>query len=492
MKSPFDRPWVSVLLSINEFRRFCRETEEQEATGAAEIRLDLWHEALPEEELKGLKVPVIFTWRKGVQAREAARRKLLKSAARGDLGPCWIDLDRDDPLLGELLAMPELKAKIIASVHLQTTFCDSELQQICADLQQPGVAAMKVVLQERALGAVRQALRFVSIPCPIPLAVFVAGVSGSVSRLLAIQEGSAWSYGRLPGSPGSDPGQPVSSQLQKRFAGRFLHSPPQQRFAVLGSDVRRSLSPAYHNALLDLERRDAQFLDISLQDPGDILASDESLSLAGLAVTAPHKKWARATVPPGPGVLEEFPSWNTLMRDEGGEWWGTNTDGPAVVALLEDGSPAARRVAILGGGGTALAAAVSLRHGGHDVALVVRAAEQQQEIQSVHGFRCGGEEVLKNVDALINATGAGRTAADPLPWNLDLFRGHQVLEVCYEPLETEFLRQFKDRATCTSGAQFFSEQARRQAKILYGAEVSREQSWAWTEAALQLLAQDPL
>ena len=99
---------------------------------------------------------------------------------------------------------------------------------------------------------------------------------------------------------------------------------------------------------------------------------------------------------------------------------------------------------------------------------------------------------LKNSDVLINATGAGRTQSDPLPWNLELFQGQQVVELCYEPQQTEFLRRFQERAICTSGAQFFSEQAQRQAKILYGVEVSRKESWAWTEAALQLLAQDPL
>ena len=76
MRSLFDSPWVTVLLSIDEFRRFCRETEEQQAAGAAELRLDLWRESLPVAELKDLRVPAIFTWRHGVEAREAARRSL--------------------------------------------------------------------------------------------------------------------------------------------------------------------------------------------------------------------------------------------------------------------------------------------------------------------------------------------------------------------------------------------------------------------------------
>ncbi len=241
--------------------------------------------------------------------------------------------------------------------------------------------------------------------------------------------------------------------------------------------------------------RDAWFVDFSLKEPNDILTAGAGLPIGGLAVTAPHKRWARNSVPPASGVVAAFPSWNTLGRDAGGRWWGANTDGPAAVALIESALASSRqrenyRVAICGAGGAALGVAASLREAGYPVSLIVRDPRRNMPLARSLASGVGGEELLDGTTVLINATGGGLTPADPLPWNLERFQGEVVLEMSYEPRVSEFLRSIGQRVRWIKWEQLFAEQARRQARLLYGVEVTAESFRALTEAALELLLED--
>ncbi|MCI0652260.1 MAG: type I 3-dehydroquinate dehydratase [Planctomycetes bacterium] len=516
MSGIFDPPWIAVAASAAELERAlaaCGKNEGAAATvrssgggggaeprrpiaGGVELRLDQWpHAERASVELRRAAAAarargseLIFAWRReehGEGGAEGARTDFAAAAAAGDFGPCWLDFDEGDPLLARFLDRGKRAASTrwIVSAHFARPCSDREVEAKIRDLASRHPDGIKIVLEaEHAAAAMDQSARLLAARRGEAITIFARGREGSASRLAALAASpGAWGYARVRGAAGTDPGQPAIEALLARYA-LDPREPLPIHFAVIGAEVARSLSPGFHNALLRRSGVASLFADISTGAPHSLLSAPH-VPLRGLAVTAPHKTWARGVAAPGDHDAARFPAWNTLRREPDGRWVGFNTDGAAALEILADaGIASVAPVAILGAGGAAQGISAALRHAGHPAACIARGAAA-----------AAASHALRAARVLINATGAGRGAGDPLPkdWSLDEFRGELAIELVYDPPVTAFARRMESAGIAVRGGlEFFARQARLQARLLYGAEIDHTAARALAEKALADLCED--
>lgn len=467
--------------------------------GGVELRLDLWEAPPSFEELRALPLPLIVTWKAAPGESGRERVEYLRTLLRGIGRQLWVDLDSEDAVaLRELsLTAPRDGAvRVLLSRHLREPLPDISLVGIGRDLLRPGADAGKLVLADTE-GAFLQAVRISERlgreerPCT----VFAAGGRGRLSRFAAVARPEGWAYAAAAVGPRVAAGQPTVASIHRRHGGGLprLGEAGAERdglHLVVGAEVTRSISPGYHNRGLEGEARSGRWLDLSTGDPGALLA-DWPASLppiAGLAVTAPHKVWARSIGLPGSPEEELHPTWNTLRRD-GKSWRGWNTDAPALAALL------ARRgvqrgdgpVLLLGAGGTARAFAPFLAGRGWEVQVLRRGSGPLPPDLQGAGVEEVGAEAIPAAAVIVNTTGEGGL----LPWPVERFEGRCAIELVYRSRATEFLRLAASHgAALVPGVEFFAEQARRQARILHGTEEAPEVALARAEEALAEMERD--
>lgn len=494
MSSPFQPPWVSVVADRVQWQRALASKEEQEAAGAFELRLDLWpHAARDEaalrelrEEVLSLRQPVVVTWRTSTSPEAtgliARRTDFVRHLLSGGWGAAWIDLDLEDDR--DLLSIPRgREVSVIGSKHARRSMSDAAAHRCLDEGFARGVDAMKLVLPEDGLRAVRQAHRVAASDHRRrgrPICVIAAGREGSSSRCLNASAGLGWSYGRIRGSIGVDPGQPATALVKARQGAPFGVAP--SYYAVVGARVEHSISPWFHNRVMQQAGHSGRFLDLSLASPNPALESSPDFELSGLAVTTPHKKWARSVAEPGDADQAKFPSWNTLRRD-GDRWSGWNTDAPALGDLLSaTGIGPPERVAVVGAGGVGMAAAIELRDRGYETVLTTRTAKQAEDLRSSMRLETR-TDCPSDVVAIVNATGTD----GPVPGSsCRADRVRVAVETRYLPQPTRFLAAWQD-AGCqvVPGIRLFAEQARRQAGIWYGVGLSTREALRLADLALR-------
>ncbi|MGA8891098.1 MAG: shikimate dehydrogenase (NADP+), partial [Anaeromyxobacteraceae bacterium] len=105
-------------------------------------------------------------------------------------------------------------------------------------------------------------------------------------------------------------------------------------FAVIGSPVDHSLSPAMHNAAFAAVGFDGAYMALPVA-PDDLEAAIRgaaALGLGGLNVTVPHKEAVVPFCAALDDVAAQVGAVNVLARHARG-WAGFNTDAPAVRGL---------------------------------------------------------------------------------------------------------------------------------------------------------------
>lgn len=133
------------------------------------------------------------------------------------------------------------------------------------------------------------------------------------------------------------------------------------RYLVVGSPIRHSLSPAIHQAAFDELSIDATYsaLEVEAGKLKPVIDDLRAGRLAGVNVTMPHKSLACELVDRIDGDATLASSVNTLLRT-GTEVVGMSTDIPAIRAEWQRKSLPDSSVLILGAGGAAAAALVAL------------------------------------------------------------------------------------------------------------------------------------
>ncbi|MGB1072202.1 MAG: hypothetical protein ACPG1Z_11095 [Planctomycetota bacterium] len=462
--------WFVVRDSLPETARGASGTSE--SPGGHELRLDLWKGDLPDRLPKDLG-PVIVTDRGGAISPESGARTSLRNRLC-QRPEAWLDVD---PLKD---APPVEGIPWILSRHLEEDSADV-VHTVIQEARERGACAAKVVLPETTPLKRRLEVLLEAAKSDFPCVAFAMSRFNHSDRLWAMESGQPWGYLNSDNTGSTIPGLPKRSELAQRYRWQNPGS-DLNRYLIFGRDVRHSLSPDWHNRLFTEKGIAARFYPWSTDNPEtDLQAWTESgfKPIQGLAITAPHKQWARQA---GDGIhsnCELHSAWNTLVHHEG-IYQGTSTDGPGALALFEvslGGREAlqGKRVAILGRGGAAQSVATTFAAQNMEVVLHCRPGKRHESGLSEDRFTISDQPTeIATADLLINATGSDAEDSPEWPWSLELFQGEAALEMDYSRGETAFEKTLKQGQgiEAWSGFDFFASQACLQAQHLYGIEVS--------------------
>lgn len=310
------------------------------------------------------------------------------------------------------------------------------------------------------------------------------GGAGQISRVCPRVFGSRWTYG---GS--AAPGQLPVAQL----AGRYRvasQSSSTLIFAVVGSPIAHSASPAMHNAAFDALGIDAVYAAIEADDAGAVLALATAIGLTGLSVTAPLKReWAAHGVE-NDDRTRRVGAANTLLHS-GNRWTATNFDIEGFLApLLDRPLPVrGRRCVVLGAGGAARAAAWALRSEGGRVEISARRPAEAARLAGELGVDATAWPPAPGWDLLVNATPVGtapNVAESPIP--RASVEGAAVYDLVYHPRQTQLMKWAADAGAQTvEGLDMLVAQAALQFEHWTGQSAPRD---IMRRAAEEFLAGD--
>lgn len=230
---------------------------------------------------------------------------------------------------------------------------------------------------------------------------------------------------------------------------------------VIGWPIAHSLSPLLHGYWLDELQLDGALVPLAVrrEDFAPVLSGLQCAGFRGVNVTVPHKEAAFAVAHDCDGAARAAAAANLLIFRPDGRIEARNTDSVGLRESLREnmGRLDGKTVTLLGAGGAARGAVLALealgaaeihllnRHAGKAAAL---ASGLQPLVKSA--LSAGGLEDWRKAapasDLLVNSTSAGMKGNPPLALDLALLNPSAVvLDIVYNPLETELLRQARAR-----------------------------------------------
>ena len=279
--------------------------------------------------------------------------------------------------------------------------------------------------------------------------------------------------------------------------------------AVIGDPVKHSLSPVIHNVGFQSLGIDWVYVACEVKEGEAQSALDamKALGLRGLSVTMPHKTAIASLVDSVSSAAQALHSVNTVEVATDGSLVGHSTDGDGLVAsLVEQGvTVEGKTILILGAGGAARSVIDALqRHACRQIFVVNRSLDHAQTAVTLapsiaHPISIADiaalTEAAANSDIIINATSVGMIKGSEIvsknvlvsPIAVDLIRpDHIVMDLVYHPIETELLRQTRNRgALGIDGLGMLVHQAALQQQIWTGLVPDVSDMY---QAALQALA----
>jgi shikimate dehydrogenase len=257
---------------------------------------------------------------------------------------------------------------------------------------------------------------------------------------------------------------------------------------LIGAGIGASLSPALHEreaALLgfDYEYRlfDLDELGRPAEDVGALVHEARRDGLSGLNVTHPCKQLVVEALDALSPEAEALGAVNTVVLD--GRLVGHNTDSSGFREAFARRLPGARteHVMLLGAGGAGAAVAQALLAGGAGRVTILDVARERADALAARLGAASAEldelpELLAQADGLVHATPTGMEAhpgsavpaelLDPRLW---------VAEVVYMPIETQLLRDARERGCRTlDGAAMVALQAAGSLELFTGARPDRD------------------
>jgi shikimate dehydrogenase len=235
-----------------------------------------------------------------------------------------------------------------------------------------------------------------------------------------------------------------------------------KRAAVIGYPVAHSRSPLIHGFWLREHKIDGEYIrqEVKPEEVDQFLKNFPKQNLVGCNVTLPHKEAAARNIAVATPVVQALGVANTLWF-ENGKLHGDNTDVAGFLAHLDDSIPGwhgkTKHAVVLGAGGAARSIVYGLNERGVDKITIVnrsrdRAEQLTREIKIESNIACFDqvESLISSADLLVNTTSLGMKGQPPLKLDLEnLKSGAAVCDIVYVPLETELLRQARDRGHAT-------------------------------------------
>jgi len=446
--------------------------------GMFEVRADLVLDLDLLAILRARTKPLLLTCRSESEGGRCAdddlkrRRTLLEAVKRGY---DYVDIEHRSGLL-DVMREKAGRGLVVSYHDLQGMPADLEL--LYASMRDQGADVVKIAGTPRSIADVGRLMAFAKRanagggPPVVPIAM---GPMGAASRILAGRLGAPFTFASVAAGAESAPGQIPAAIMANLYRAGAV-TPATRAYAVVGSDVSRSLSPVLHNRAFAARGVDAVYVPVAAERLDAFLAVLPALELSGFSVTRPYK----VDIVPHLHEVEERAavcgSVNTVVVEEGGMLRGSTTDGLGVLASLKKRIDVkGRPVVLLGAGGAARSAALSLAKKGAAVTLLARdparAAEAARGVGAAHGALA--DAGAHPWDVLINATPVGSgDLVDETPLDGALHRpGTVVLDMVYDPLETRLLREAR-AAGCTivDGIEMLVAQAVAQFETWTGLE----------------------
>ncbi|MTI01098.1 shikimate dehydrogenase [Roseibium sp. RKSG952] len=231
------------------------------------------------------------------------------------------------------------------------------------------------------------------------------------------------------------------------------------RAAITGWPVAHSRSPAIHGYWLKTHGLEGSYERVAVEPEkaAGFYNNFAQSGLIGCNVTVPHKEVAASACDWLDPAARAMGAANTLWLDQDGRLCGANTDGLGFVANLDQGFPQWDKqkgsAVVLGAGGASRAIVWSLLDRGFEaVHIVNRTLEKAERLATEFGPKTSAHTFDKLADllgaacVLVNTTSLGMSGKDPLLIDLSpLSEGAFVTDIVYAPLETDLLRQARER-----------------------------------------------
>ena len=263
-------------------------------------------------------------------------------------------------------------------------------------------------------------------------------------------------------------------------------------YAVLGTPIAHSLSPALHNAAFRAEKRNAVYVACDVGEAGlaEALRGLFVLGAKGANLTAPLKTRALALADEVSPLARRAGAINTL-KFEGGRVIGHNTDGEGFVRFVQRaGVPLeGAHVAFLGAGGAVRGLAVSLRTAKvASMTAVVRWRATRMPIEGVEFAQdpATAEAAVRAATIVVQATPLGAKESDALPAPAEWLGGSAVaIDLRYDPAATPWLTAVRARGVRgANGLGMLIEQALLSQELWHRTMPPRsalEEAVAWSD-----------
>jgi len=227
---------------------------------------------------------------------------------------------------------------------------------------------------------------------------------------------------------------------------------------VIGWPIKHSRSPLIHNYWLKKYGILGIYEKVAVP-PDELPLFIKNLSANGFEgcnVTIPHKESVFVHVEVTDAVTRQIGAVNTVYFEDKKQY-GLNTDGYGFISNLKSMVPSwnseGKTCAILGAGGASRAIiAILLNEGVKKIFLVNRTKPRAQNLTREFGDKVipiGFDEIeipLSNADLLVNTTSLGMVGQPSLDISLDFLPPNCVVyDIVYDPLETNLLKQAKDK-----------------------------------------------
>lgn len=243
-------------------------------------------------------------------------------------------------------------------------------------------------------------------------------------------------------------------------------------YAVIGDPIAQSMSPGMHDHWLKENGIDAAYLPIHAKSENlqSVIASLELLGCSGWNVTVPHKSDILPFLDSVDDAAAHMEAVNTVVIEKEGSLVGYNTDGIGFVRAFEEkygNSHKEKEILIIGAGGAAKGIAFALRNAGYgSITFTNRTMANAESLSArLPDATClsiaEAEQQLSRFGIIIQTTSVGMAFTSkgmPLdPSNVS--PGTAVIDIIYNPLETEFLASARRKgASPSNGLGMFVHQ----------------------------------
>lgn len=460
-----------------------------------EIRVDLldsseqpqWHRLLPD-----LSLPAIVTnrpaWEGGASTDpEPQRLSVLIEAVRQGVSHVDVELKAASEFAelcrASSIPFPLQNTKLILSHHdFENPLSADRVSDLMEQMRRAGANICKIAMMAKS--ALDNMVVFDALAGANGDAIVLAmGDLGQVSRIIAPKFGAYLTFASVAQGVESAPGQVDIATLLKMYRFRSI-SRDTPLYGVIGDPVSHSMSPAVHNAAMDLVGAKGAYVPLRVKDDFALFVREIlSHGFEGLSVTIPGKVPVIEAMDEMDDVARQIGAMNTVVKSTDGRLKGYNTDWVAAISAVEekfDNGLKDKRVVCVGAGGAGRALAFgALARGASHVTIINRSENKAIALAKDLGERASGSSLQAfndnlgghyEYDVLMNSTSVGmHPNEDNCPIEPErLIEGIVVFDAVYNPLRTKLIQEAEKRGCVTvSGLEMFVRQAAEQFRLWF-------------------------